>query len=263
MIHRMPQTIESTSNNAIQDAESPRRVLELRQVTVGLRPETSLCLRDASLAVQQGELLLIRTHSSQSTRQFASMLQGLEQPTRGKVYFHDRDWATQSPRSQLQMRGRMGRVFDGHGWVANLNLRENLLLAKQHHGANQAEIERQLGFWADWFHVVRITRMRPSSVDASQLQIYQWMRAFLGPPSLLILERPLRAVSSRFNETFVSAINHLRTLRTAVVWLAGNSVEQVIDMVSANMLIDLRPSAIQAQPPSNETNRDPVDGGQS
>lgn len=243
-------------------AKAPQRqVLELRDVTFGKRPETSLCLRRSSLVVHRGDLVMIRTNASQSTRQFATMLQGLVPPTAGSVLFNGRDWALQHVRTQFTMRSRIGRVFDEQGWVANLNVRENLLVAKQHHRADMEQIERELVFWADWFQLGKITRKRPAFVEAPQLQIHQWIRAFLGRPALLILERPMRTVSSNMFKSFLASIHHMRTQGAAVIWMAGGTLEDALDTVSPDLFLDLRageptPRQLQSENPSVEGNHE-------
>ena len=237
----MSKATRTTSDDSA--ATNRRRVLELQNVTFGARTETSLCLRDTSFELRAAEMMTIRTHPSQSTRRFASMLQGLVPPDRGVVLFGGRDWAKQHMQTQFRMRAKTGRVFENQGWIANLNVRENLLLAKQHHAANLEEIESQLGFWCDWFKLGKITRMRSSSVESSQLKIYQWIRAFLGPPTLLILERPMRAVSSKLLEGFLGSITHIRSLGTAIIWIDGDTIKQSQGVLPPDITLDLRPGA--------------------
>lgn len=234
--------------NQTKDHSKARRVLELQEVTFGQRSDSMLCLRRSSFTMHPAELMTIRTHPSQSTRRFASMLQGLVPPASGSVLFSGRNWVKQHMRTQFHMRSKMGRVFENQGWIANLNVRENLLLAKQHHGADLEEIEKQLTFWIDWFQMEKVTRLRSSSVDSSQLKIYQWIRAFLGPPTLLILERPMRAVSSKFLEAFAGAIRHMQSLGTAVIWIDGDTIEKTRGIVTSDLTLDLRPNESPSSP---------------
>lgn len=239
---------ESSKDQSNGDAPR-RRALELCDVTFGHRPETSLCLRRASFIVHRGDLVMIRTNAAQKTRRFAAMLQGLIRPAGGNVLFSGRDWAKQHVRTQFNMRSRIGRVFDGQGWVANLNVRENLVLSKLHHGADMAEIEEQLVFWADWFQLGKVTRKRPAFVEASQLQIHQWIRAYLGRPSLLILERPMRTVSSQMFATFLASIRYMRSRGAAVIWIAGSTLGDALDTVRPELFLDLRPGLADTQWP--------------
>ncbi|MFK8115087.1 MAG: hypothetical protein AB8B91_22995 [Rubripirellula sp.] len=232
----------NTSLNDEETAETKprRRVLELRDVTIGHQPEVSLCLDQVSLNVHRGDLVMIRTNASQNTRRFASMLQGLVRPSKGSVLFNGRDWATQHSQTQFSMRSRIGRVFDQQGWLANLNVRENLLLAKQHFDADLDAIEEEMVFWADWFQLGNISRMRPARVDASCLQIHQWIRAYLGKPALLILERPMRSVSAQMFKIFLASVHQMQQRGAAVIWIAGSTLGDNLDSISPDAILDMR-----------------------
>jgi ABC-type ATPase involved in cell division len=230
----------SKKDEEIVEKKPRRRVLELRNVTFGHRPEDSLCLYNESMTVHRGDLVMIRSNASQSTRRFASMLQGLETPKRGTVLFNGRDWATQHARTQFAMRSKIGRVFDRQGWVANLNVRENLLLAKQHFDADLEAIEKELVFWADWFQLGNISRMRPALVEGSRLQIHQWIRAYLGKPALLVLERPMRSVSLKVFGNFLASVRHMQQRGTAVIWIAGSTLGDDVNLVSPDAVLDMR-----------------------
>ncbi len=237
----MQQANQTTEQPESGQPPQRRRVLELRDVTFGSRPDTSLCVRNQSLSVHSGDLVLIRATASQNTRPFTSMMQGLVPPTQGSVLFSGRDWARQHARTQFRMRSRIGRVFDQQAWVANLNVRENLLLAKQHFRADLNAIEEELKFWAKWFQLDGVSRIRPASLENSLLQIHQWIRAFLGGPTLLLLERPMRFVSANRFPNFLESIQYLQERGTAVIWIAGNTLGDNLKSISATNLLDLRP----------------------
>lgn len=239
-----PSSPKEERRPTVEPATKRPPILELNNVTFGDNPETALCIRDLNLHVNAGDLVMIRTNASQSVRRFASMLQGLREPRKGAVLFEGNDWSRQEVEQQFRMRSQMGRVFDGQGWVANLTVKENLLLAKQHHGADPSGIRRDLHFWMQWFQMGKLTKKRPSFVEASHLQVYQWIRAFLGKPSLLILERPMRKVASKVFQQFLAAVSEMRRRGTAVIWIAGNTLGDALESVSPQVFLDLRPDGI-------------------
>lgn len=237
----------SENHEGTAERKSRRQVMELRDVTIGHQPDVSLCLHNESMIIHRGDLVLVRTKESQSTRRFASMLQGLVPPNTGSVLFNGRDWATQHARTQFAMRRRIGRVFARQGWIGNLNVRDNLLLAKQHFGADLAAIEKELVFWADWFQIGNISRMRPALVEASSLQVHQWIRAYLGKPALLILERPMRSVSSKMFKVFLASVRQMQQHGAAVIWIAGSTLGDDLDSVSPDAVLDMR--RVTEEPP--------------
>ena len=210
-------------------------VLELRDVTFNSRTENSIRLRDASLVVREGDLVMLRMNRSQNCRDAASMLQGLQQPSDGDVLFGNQDWRGKDFDRHYEMRSRIGRVFDNHAWIQNFNVLENVTLASRHHRIADATINQQVDSWAERFNVPSVSHSRPSFVDPSVLQIYQWIRALIGEPTLLILERPMNSVSITRLNKFVEVINEVRKHGTAVVWFTSNVGDLSDDLESPKM----------------------------
>jgi len=197
-------------------------VLELRNVTFRSGVVNSIQLRNASLVVREGDLVMFRMNRSQNCRDLASALQGLQQPIQGEVLFQNQDWQGKDFDRHYRMRSRIGRVFDNHAWIQNFNVLENVTLASRHHHISDASINEKVGTWAKRFNVPFISHSRPPFVDAPVLQTYQWIRALIGKPALLILERPMNSVLIGQLPKLVEAINDARKNGAAVIWFTSN-----------------------------------------
>jgi|GEM_PF-303991 len=151
-----------------------------------------------NLDLHPGEILLVRLNAGAGHRRLplADLAQGLVSPVRGKVCFRGRDWKAMSPDEAARCRGEMGRVFEGQGWVSNLDVDENVLLAARHHSRRTVRaIEAEALALARSFGLAGLPATRSSHVAPVDLQRAAWVRAFLGAPSLLVLERPVRGLS--------------------------------------------------------------------
>lgn len=199
-------------------------VLELRDVTFSSHTTNSIRLRDASLTVREGDLVAIRLTRSQKCRDVSSMLQGLGRPRSGEVLFQNADWKGDDFDRHFQMRSRIGRVFEDQGWIQNFNVLENVTLASRHHqpSATKKSVQEQVASWAERFNVFAMPFSRPSFVDPATLQVYQWIRALVGKPKLLILERPMNSVANSLLPKLVEVINEVRKQGTAVLWFTSD-----------------------------------------
>jgi phospholipid/cholesterol/gamma-HCH transport system ATP-binding protein len=197
-------------------------VLEFEQVSFRGRQENGLRLRRANLQLCAGELAVIRLDAATRTREAASMIQGLSLPAEGNVRFCGEDWHGQDYRRHFRMRSRLGRVFEGQAWIENLNVDENVTLASRHHGMSAESIQQSVEYWVSRLGLHGLTRKRPAFVEPSVLQLHQWIRAFLGSPSLVILERPLQFLSTDWVHRFAEIIEEIRSKGVAVLWFAGD-----------------------------------------
>ncbi|TWU57183.1 P-loop NTPase family protein [Rubripirellula reticaptiva] len=206
-------------------------VLELRNVSFEGNAKRSLVLADVSLTLRQGELLMVHLDRSQSARDIASMIQGLQQPRFGEVLFQESDWKGSDFERHFKMRSKIGRVFDDQAWLANLNMTENVMLASEHHGRDLNEVRAEVTELSEQLSLDPPSWERPAFVDSTRLQMYQWVRAMIGNPSLLLLERPMKAVPPLWLPKLVAAVNRLRQRGAAVLWFAGNSSEASAELI--------------------------------
>lgn len=195
-------------------------VLELQNVSFTGRSEQGLRLQDVDLKARRGDLVTIEIDAVTRTRETASMMQGMVPPHRGRLTFCSQDWLGDNYERHYEMRSRIGRVFEGQAWIENLNVDENVTISCRNFGENETDLQEDLRRWLEHLGLDRLSRKRPAFVEPSLLQIHQWIRAFLGSPILLILERPLQHLSSEWLPKMLQAIEHLRASGTAVVWFA-------------------------------------------
>ncbi|MGI9473125.1 MAG: ATP-binding cassette domain-containing protein [Rubripirellula sp.] len=195
-------------------------VLELRDFTFHGTTEHSVRFTNIDLVLREGDLTVIHLDPALKSREFTSMLQGLSEPSHGELRFQGSDWSGTDYDRHFEMRGRIGRVFEGHAWVANLNVAENVTLASLHH---EQSTEKNAKQWAQRFGLSQVSRKRPAFVEPSQLQIHQWIRAFLCHPALLLLERPMQSVPKSMHTVLCNAIDEARQSGTAVLWMTSQS----------------------------------------
>ena len=233
--------------------ERPRPVvLELSKVSFRGRSENGMRLHRADLQIREGELVTVQLDPATRTREAASMIQGLLPPFNGTVTFCNEDWLGTDYDRHFRMRSRIGRVFEGQAWIENLNVDENVTLSGRHHGNSDTSMEAELAYWISCLGIDGITRKRPAFVEPSVLQIHQWIRAFLGTPALLILERPLQFLSPTWLPKLVDAIETIRSRGAAVLWFTSD--HDLDSTALASPLFRLR---------WHQDKLEPVDGGVS
>lgn len=214
----------------LQDKDQPPRVvLELRDVSCHQTAAEAVKLRGVSLELRQGDLILIRLERRQNPREFSSLIQGLSSPASGELRFEQSAWDDIPWEQQFRMRSRIGRVFDGRAWINNLNVTENVMLRPRHHAIGESKLDQQIQDWTHRLQIPTLTRQRPAFVEATVLQQYQWLRAFLGNPSLVILERPMKTLDGDKLSPLVDSVNEIRKQSAAVIWFAGSDEEISLD----------------------------------
>jgi phospholipid/cholesterol/gamma-HCH transport system ATP-binding protein len=214
-------------------------ILKFENVTVDDSHGYDVGLRDVSLSVDRGQLVLILLERPFFNTPFADVASGLVFPDAGKVCFCDRDWARTLASRAARQRSCIGRIFDGRAWVSNLDMDENILLSQRHHShRTEAEMCEEAEAVARRFGLPGLPTTRPATTSAADLRRSACVRAFLGKPSLLLLERPEHGLYPALMEPLIQSIELARAAGAAVVWLT-NLVE-VFDLAALKPTVRYR-----------------------
>lgn len=197
---------------------------EMKEVFLPKTQEYEWTLGPVNVAVASGELLVVVCDEECGWPVFADVAQGLMPPDTGTVLFAGQDWQHRSADQAARARGRIGRVFRRQAWLSNLDVDENITLSARHHTRRPpADIRKEAVDLAGRFGWSELPVSRPAWTSPHDLQVAQWIRAFLGKPEWVILEEPLREVGSEEGVALVEYIDEYLQDGGAVVWMTQNA----------------------------------------
>jgi len=201
----------------------PSCVLEFDGVTVHTDTHLVAGLREVSFALRAGEVGIVHVEEGREHVPLADIAEGLVGADEGRVAFLDEAWEAMSAHRQANRRGLIRRVFQNYGWVSNLSLLENLCLAECHHTHRpRGEVVDEIAALARRFGLDAIPEARPSRVPALMLRKFEWVRALVGRPSLVILERPLFGAPRADAPLLITAMADEARRGAAVLWLTDD-----------------------------------------
>lgn len=196
-------------------------VLEFADVRFARVAPYEMGLNGVSFAVREGELCLIRLSEGAALTPVADLACGVLEPESGEVQFDGAGWRRRSADEASAARARIGRVFERAGWLSNLDVDENVTLPQRFHARRRFEdVMREAREVAEELGLAAIPDGRPATVERATLLKAQWVRALLGTPRLLILERPARDLPAGETLPLAQAVNRRRERHgTAVLWI--------------------------------------------
>jgi len=196
-----------------------RSILKFGNVTVPHSPHYETQLWNISFELNSGELLLVRIERENERLPLADAAEGLVPATQGAVRFCGQDWNEMAADHAAAQRGKIGRLFDDEGWISDLDVDQNIMMAQQHHThRSEDEILEEALKFARMFGLPGLPRGRPGKVRRWDLRKAACIRAFLGQPRLIILEQPVRGVYADFMAPLVNAAQSARKHGAAVLW---------------------------------------------
>lgn len=180
-------------------------------------------LRQVNLKLNPGDLALVRVEADDAPLPLAPAAQGLIEPTGGDVRFEGHVWMDDDVALEAQLRSRIGRVFDGWGWISNLSVLENVTLSQRHHTSRlETEIEVEADRWSQRFGLAQTPRGRPANLPVDVLRRAEWARAFMSQPRLILLEHPTRGAPGDSYSALVAAVHDARQGGAGVIWIAAD-----------------------------------------
>ena len=175
---------------------------------------------NAHFTLYSGQLALVRLDKRYQSAAFADAFSGLLFPTNGTVCFLGRDWLASSADTANAMRGKIGRVFLGEGWLDAFNLIDNILLSERHHTRRPEEaLVQEAAQLAELFRLPGLPNGYPKDYNRADLQRAACVRAFMGNPTLLLLEDPTVGMHQGMLPALVNTIRRVRNRGAAVWWM--------------------------------------------
>ncbi len=199
-------------------------ILTFEDVTIEAVPPYNSGVWQANLVINPADLILVRLESAHSHLPLADGASGLIHPDEGKITFAGRSWQDMSADEGSRARAKIGRVFADGGWISSMDLDENILLAQRHHSRRPDRlIMDEAAQLALVFGLPGLPRGSPALARRQDLQMAACVRAFLGEPILIILERPTVDVQSEIMPGLMHSIRSARDRGAAILWLTAES----------------------------------------
>jgi phospholipid/cholesterol/gamma-HCH transport system ATP-binding protein len=202
---------------------SDETILVFENVTIPAQPPDEAGLAGVSFSLKSGELMLVRVEEGLARIPFADAAEGLVNPDAGRVAFLGEDWRMMPPNRSAERRGKIGRVFETHAWISNLDVDENITLGQRHHTARpENEIAQEAETLVRQFGLGNLPRVRPALARRYDLRRAEWARAFVGEPLLIILENPTKDVHLDALPGLMGAVKTARGRGAAAIWMTDD-----------------------------------------
>lgn len=178
------------------------------------------------LRLAAGDFALVLAPDPARAALFADLAGGTIPTASGRVLFLGQDWARMPHDVADALRGRIGRVFHAGGWIQHLPMAMNVLLPLLHHTRTpEAEARDRAAELARAFGLPGLPLGWPNAAPVGDLARAACVRAFLGEPSLLILENPLMEgrvpdLTARLRDAIAAA----RSRGAACIWLTASGL---------------------------------------
>lgn len=177
-------------------------------------------LRDTSLDIFHGELVVILGPSGSGKSTLLNVMGGMDTPTRGRLLFNGRDVGSYTEAELTNFRRQeIGFVFQFYNLISNLTALENVELASElsKDSLDPMEVLRKVGLAdrADHF---------PTQLSGGEQQRVAIARAVVKNPQLLLCDEPTGALDQEMGKLVLRLLADInRDMGKTIVIITHNS----------------------------------------
>jgi iron(III) transport system ATP-binding protein len=158
------------------------------------------------LQINHGEFFTLLGPSGCGKSTTLRMIAGFEEPTRGRIFFGDRDVTFDPPN-----RRGIGVVFQNYALFPHLSVAQNVAFGLQVRSLPGKEIQERVAGALEQVQLNNVGASRIDQLSGGQQQRVALARALVIRPELLLLDEPLSNLDAKLREETRSALRALHS----------------------------------------------------
>jgi len=178
-------------------------------------------VRDLTLAIRDGEFLVLVGPSGSGKTTALRMLAGLESITSGRLSIDDRLINEIRPQDR-----NIAMVFQDYALYPQMTVAQNIVFGLRMRKTPRDQIEAQLLRTTDMLDIGQLLSRKPSELSGGQRQRVALARALVRDPQVFLMDEPLSNLDAKLRVQARGEIKSLqRSLGTTTVFVTHDQVE--------------------------------------
>jgi multiple sugar transport system ATP-binding protein len=181
----------------------------------------TVAVDDVSLAIGDGEFLVLVGPSGCGKSTLLRMIAGLEDATAGTISIAGRDVTDLPPRSR-----DVAMVFQTYALYPHMTVRANLAYGLKTRRTPKAEVVRRVDEVADLLGLEKLLDRRPAQLSGGQRQRVAMGRAIVRHPRAFLMDEPLSNLDAKLRVSMRASLSQLHhRLGTTTIYVTHDQVE--------------------------------------
>ncbi|MFA6397717.1 MAG: cell division ATP-binding protein FtsE [Candidatus Paceibacterota bacterium] len=195
---------------------------------------STLSLDNVSLAIGAGEFVSIVGHSGAGKSTFIKLIMGEEYPTDGTVFFESVDVHRLKRRDLIDLRRRIGTVFQDFRLLPDKTAYENVAFAMEVAGREDNEIGEDVPHVLDLVGLSNKAFHFPHQLSGGEKQRLAIARAIINQPELIIADEPTGNLDPVNTYEIIQILKKINDLGTTVILTTHN--RGIIDSIKKRVI---------------------------
>ncbi|MCR8463719.1 MAG: ABC transporter ATP-binding protein [Crenarchaeota archaeon] len=208
-----------------------------------------IAVDDVTLEIPDGKFVGILGPSGCGKTTTLRIIAGLEKPTKGKVYFDDKDVTPLSPKER-----NVAMIFQFPALYPTLTVYDNIALPLKEAKLSESQIREEIKRMAEFLGISQYLNEKPAKLDMSTKQKVVIAKTLLKDPSLFILDEPLTVVDPKARVEIRSRLKEIQLeLRKTMIYVTHDQTEALT--LAEQIAVMNEGKIVQFDTPENLYNR--------
>lgn len=182
-------------------------------------------LRGISFSVPQRETLVLLGETGTGKTLTLKLAAGLLKPTRGSVNVLGQEVSTMSEKGLLQLRERIGFVFQEGALFDSMTVGENVAYRLREERVKEAEIEPRVQEALQFVELEHTADQLPSELSGGMRRRVSIARALINRPDIVLYDSPTAGLDPVTSQTIITLILRLRDVYGVTALLATQRLQ--------------------------------------
>ena len=206
------------------------------------RDKKIVAVSDFSMVIPNGKIVCLLGPSGCGKSTLLSIINGLETPDSGKVFFGDKDVTELSPEQRA-----VGMVFQNYALYSHMNVRQNIRMPLENpvrgERLDKKEQDERVEEIADLLQIRDLLERRPDELSGGQQQRVSIARALVRRPEILLLDEPFSNLDKMLRMQILEEIRKIqKDLYVTTVFVTHDQEEA---MRIADLIVVMKEGKIQ------------------
>ncbi|QOY52870.1 ABC transporter ATP-binding protein [Candidatus Sulfurimonas baltica] len=192
-----------------------------------------------NLSIKEGELVVLRGPSGSGKSTILSLIAALSKPTSGEVIVDKKRISKLSDDFASDFRrDNIGFIFQKYNLLANLSVKENIILPLIPMNLHVDVIEQKLSRVLDMFHIEHKKDILVKNLSGGEQQRVAIARAYINEPKIILADEPTANLDKNLSLAFIAILKELKAQGRTVVIATHDPVFFTLDIVDREIEIN-------------------------
>ncbi len=175
-------------------------------------------LKNINLSINEGELIVLKGSSGSGKSTILSLIAALNKPTSGEVIVDSKKISKLPDNfASIYRRDNIGFIFQKYNLIADISVKENILLPLIPLNPNTSELDEKLNSVMEKFKISHKKESLVKNLSGGEQQRVAIARANVNNPKIIIADEPTANLDEKLSLHFIEILKELKTAGKTIV----------------------------------------------